>query len=89
MSAVFVGGGSYSYRKDKDSRGVYFFIVDPSGKDLVPLDNITYVQILLPHLNRGGPEQVMLSKGAHTVVAESPGADLSPFPMDNGRTPRG
>lgn len=81
MSAVQIGSGLYSYRKYKDKKGTYYMIVDPTGRDLVPLDTVEYAKILLPHLNRSNPKQATLSEGLHVVTPEAPGSALSPFPV--------
>jgi hypothetical protein len=42
----------YNFRKDKDAKGTYYWIVDPSGKLLAYVDTLDMAIKLVEHLNR-------------------------------------
>jgi len=51
--SIRVSEGLYSWRKDRDKAGVYYWILDPSGKELIYVDTRAFADVIVQHLNRG------------------------------------
>lgn len=53
MSGCHVTRGAYTWKEDRDTRGTFFWIVDPAGYSICYVDEMYMVRLLLKHLNRG------------------------------------
>lgn len=52
MSGVHVASNAYSYQRDRDAKGYFFWILDPSGHKIAYVDEEYLARNLIRHLNR-------------------------------------
>lgn len=52
MSGIHVTKGVYTYQKDRDKLGIYFWIVDPTGHKIAYVSEEYMARLLVKHLNR-------------------------------------